>query len=207
MASVYKVTNVNDGKVYVGFTTRTLEKRKREHFRQCQEPGRRSVFHNALKAHGKASFAWELVQDGLTDAEALSLEVHTIALLGCKRPAGYNILSGGQRSNMTEAGRLTLRNLRTGSKWSSESRAKLARSRTGTKRSIETKQKMSRSLKGRTRSTEQRARIGRAKRSFTPAQTAAAVLLVRLGAKRVDVAQWFCVSRATIDNLVKRRYY
>lgn len=63
---VYKVTNKVNGKVYIGQTTRTLNKRKSEHISaaltekykgQCSE-----YFHNALRKYGKNAFVWEILE-------------------------------------------------------------------------------------------------------------------------------------------------
>lgn len=49
---IYKATNLIDGKIYIGQTTRTLEKRRKEH----EKPSKHNyLFQRAIRKYGKAN--------------------------------------------------------------------------------------------------------------------------------------------------------
>jgi group I intron endonuclease len=94
---IYKLTNTNNGKVYIGQTTVTLEDRWRRHLRSkgC------IYLHLAIKKHGKDSFSKEIIEYCESKTELNDRERHWIKFydsMNCKK--GYNIKFG---TNHTEA--------------------------------------------------------------------------------------------------------
>lgn len=89
--SVYKHTNTENGKVYIGIT--------------CQKPERRwqngagytgTVFGNAIKKYGWDGFSHEVIASGLTEKEACAMEIALIAAYKSNiRGIGYNVSGGG----------------------------------------------------------------------------------------------------------------
>jgi len=60
---IYTATCIANGKVYVGQTTRILEKRLKEHFKLARSSTAKykSYFCKALSKYGKDSFVWEVI--------------------------------------------------------------------------------------------------------------------------------------------------
>ena len=90
---VYEAINVNNGKVYVGLTTTTLEKRKRSHFRSAKS-GSMAYFHKAIRKHGEDSFEWDVVL--LTDDLQTLYYLEKMVIAMYESWQTYNISSGGE---------------------------------------------------------------------------------------------------------------
>lgn len=94
---IYKVTNILDGKIYIGKTIKTLEKRRREHLYELRYPRFNSHFHRALIKYGAATnFTWEVIDTAEELKELNEKEKYWIQLLKSNDPdVGYNISRGG----------------------------------------------------------------------------------------------------------------
>ncbi|MCK9571654.1 GIY-YIG nuclease family protein [Candidatus Pacearchaeota archaeon] len=94
---IYKVTNLVNGKIYIGKTIRTLEQRQNEHYLAATDPhyeGHNSVFHKAIRAFGIENFEWKTI-DTVWFAESLALlENKYIDQFKSLVPHGYNSLHG-----------------------------------------------------------------------------------------------------------------
>src|ERR1700676_239826 len=153
---VYLATNKINGKMYVGQTCQTLEKRWTGH----RHPNNyKSHFHFAIKKHGAGSFEIETLVTVQTKLEMDYYERELIKFLDLKNPdKGYNLTDGGEGSP--------------GVVLSEERKRKIGevavRANTGRKHSIETRQKVSKSLLrnartlGHTLTEEHKAKIGKA---------------------------------------------
>ena len=86
---IYKITDLSNGKVYVGRTQRTPQERFQEHCRADSLLGR------AIRAHGKEQFKIDIIAETDSFDEANELERHFIAEFNCKHPHGYNMTDGG----------------------------------------------------------------------------------------------------------------
>ena len=87
---VYKLTNLLNGKVYVGQTVRTLEQRIDQHKRRSE-----SVVSQAIKKYGWENFSAEILEECQTQEELDRREIFWIAKLDCIAPKGYNLNEGG----------------------------------------------------------------------------------------------------------------
>lgn len=95
---IYKLTNIRNGKVYIGLTTRTLPCRLREHEREAAGKAR-MVIARAIRKHGMASFLVEELAQAETFEELLALEQKFIAeYRSNEHRLGYNRTSGGDGS-------------------------------------------------------------------------------------------------------------
>jgi group I intron endonuclease len=85
-------TNKVNGKRYIGQTTRPWPKRQHEH--QNSSDGLLSA---AIHKHGKDSFTWEILEDGIeTEVQLNEREMYWIAMYeSTHKEKGYNILKGG----------------------------------------------------------------------------------------------------------------
>ena len=89
---IYLLTNMINGKRYVGQTTRTLKKRLDQHMSDDLFVDR------AIKNHGLDKFVIEVLDECETIEELKSREMFWIATLNCKYPNGYNFTDGGEGS-------------------------------------------------------------------------------------------------------------
>jgi len=92
MALVYIVTNLVNGKRYIGYTSNSLKVRRSQHFcaASCKNPG--MIFARAIKKYGKKNFKWVIHTSDISIDEAVQVESELIAKL---RPE-YNVSLGGR---------------------------------------------------------------------------------------------------------------
>ena len=107
---IYKITNKTNGKLYIGQTTTSLNKRFTSHV-TAANAGSTAIIHNAIRKYGKDAFKIEALQechsvDDLDDAERKWIEE-----LDSISPHGYNIEAGGcrNRGSLSEETRAKLR--------------------------------------------------------------------------------------------------
>lgn len=60
---IYKITNNIDGKIYIGCTVNSLEKRFYEHLYRCYKSDFKSKLYNAIKKYGEENFIIELIEE------------------------------------------------------------------------------------------------------------------------------------------------
>lgn len=87
---IYKITNLINGKIYVGQTTKTVEERFKKHATADSLIGR------AIRKYGKENFKPEVIAECESVEEANELEKYWIKTLNCKAPEGYNLTDGGE---------------------------------------------------------------------------------------------------------------
>lgn len=82
--------------VYVGYTSRTLEKRWQEHI--CESNNPKFPLHHAIKKHGVNSFTIEMLYESEDEYHTLNyMEHHYIWLYRTyKSLGGYNVTMGGE---------------------------------------------------------------------------------------------------------------
>ena len=93
---IYKATNIKNGKIYIGLTTKTLEERIKHHKRDSLRMD--TYFYRAIKKHGFDSFKWEVIDNSAKSIQELEdLEKYYIKKYNCfnNKKVGYNSLSGG----------------------------------------------------------------------------------------------------------------
>jgi group I intron endonuclease len=90
--AVYVITNVVNGKQYVGITN-NLSKRWSAH-RKAE--GRCPALHNAFKKYGIDKFVFTHLMDVFDLEHAKEIEQQLIIEKGCKVPNGYNVSDGGE---------------------------------------------------------------------------------------------------------------
>ena len=54
---IYKATNTANGKIYIGLTTLSLERRKIEHFWKANSSNKPYHFYNAIRKYGWNAFS------------------------------------------------------------------------------------------------------------------------------------------------------
>lgn len=90
---IYKITNLINGKVYIGQTTRTLEERMNEHYRKSD-----IVVDKAIQKYGRENFSTEVVDDADSIEELNEKEIYWIRKYDSILPLGYNQCNGGNNT-------------------------------------------------------------------------------------------------------------
>jgi len=102
---IYKATNIQDRKVYIGFTTKTLDERKQKHLDFSNLSNRRrSHFHDTIKSVGIHNFKWEILGYCGNEKELKEAEIECIYFyrsfgsdgINHDRVYGYNHTIGGE---------------------------------------------------------------------------------------------------------------
>ena len=94
---VYKATNMQNGKAYIGITSHSLEIRKSIHKSQALSGFSNSPFHQAIREYGFNSFNWEIIDNTNIGEELAEKERYWIEYYKTDDPAyGYNVQKGGQ---------------------------------------------------------------------------------------------------------------
>lgn len=90
---VYKATNKETGKAYIGATTKSIEERKVDHIQKANT-GTGSYFHQAISTYGADVFTWEQIDTACTTDELAQKEIKYI-LENNTKEGGYNCDKGG----------------------------------------------------------------------------------------------------------------
>jgi group I intron endonuclease len=101
--AVYLITNLVNGKVYVGQTWWSARRRWTKHQTDARV-GRKQYFHAAIRKHGAESFALGLLGCAESQEELDAFETLWIILLDATNPSiGYNTKQGGRGGKHTAA--------------------------------------------------------------------------------------------------------
>lgn len=92
---VYKATNNLNGKIYIGKTVKTLQRRRTEHESTSRKSASPTGFHGAIRKYGESGFTWEVLHECevslLNDLEVYYIKDLRSSVIG----VGYNLTSGG----------------------------------------------------------------------------------------------------------------
>lgn len=148
---VYKAINKNNGRFYIGVTSKDLKDRKWSHEHNAKK-GSTLCFHNALRKNDFENFEWKIIDKTALDIKELyALEIKYIAEL---KPY-YNMSSGGE-------GYFKGKPWNTGKKHTLETKLKMRLVKLGKKRGphkLETIEKIKKSNLGRKHSEKSKEKI------------------------------------------------
>ena len=99
MAIIYKITNLINQKIYIGETTRSLNKRWNEHKHQSLVKGHGYNYHLhcAIRKYGIENFKIEIIEE-CPDEQRFIREHYYIVEYNSMEPEGYNFLASGTGS-------------------------------------------------------------------------------------------------------------
>src|SRR5258708_6368380 len=93
---VYKITNLINGKIYVGMTGQTIIKRWKTHLKSTNK---NLPLYNSIRNYGVNNFVIEQIEEFLSKEEAFYREIKYIKEYNTKMPNGYNLTDGGAGSS------------------------------------------------------------------------------------------------------------
>lgn len=148
-AIIYLITNLINGKQYVGFTKQTLKRRWQGHTYQARK-GSNLALHNAIRKHGPENFKIEEIYCSVNIDETLNIkEREYIEKYNTLSPDGYNMSLGGEAVMMgrthTQEAKDKISKKNSGRKFSQEHRDKIGAFHKNRPKSEETKLKLSKS--------------------------------------------------------------
>lgn len=95
MFIIYKITNLINGKVYIGKTCRDIETRWREHKARAKQ-NKGYYLHNAILKYGEENFTIEIIEQTTQEEKINELEQKWIIFYSSTdRNKGYNLTTGG----------------------------------------------------------------------------------------------------------------
>ena len=144
MNSIYKITNLINGKIYIG-QTNNVKKRFTNH-KRVKKPI--ITIDKAIKKYGSENFSFEIIEVCESFYEANYQEAWNIFIHSSMVPVGYNIAAGGRACACSEATKLKLSIINMGKKYSDEYKQQMSESCRGKIVSDETKQKLSKQKLG-----------------------------------------------------------
>lgn len=97
---VYKSTCSVNGKVYIGVTSKTLKKRRQQHFQLSRTKNPNYLFHKAIRKYGTKNFMFEVIDTFNSVDERNVKEINHIATYNSfyLNGSGYNMTRGGDGS-------------------------------------------------------------------------------------------------------------
>lgn len=98
---IYQITNKVNGKVYIGQTKHSLEKRKKEHMNAVRTGIKMSYIHKAIRRYGAGCFSWRVLY--LCDDPLVLNLMETFKIMvnhSHVSEGGYNLTWGGEDNPM-----------------------------------------------------------------------------------------------------------
>lgn len=94
MGSIYLITNLINGKQYVGQTKRSVEDRYAEHIQEALNTNKNLHLYNSIRKYGIENFSIDILEDNVDEKDLDRLEIYYIGLFDTFHN-GYNNTVGG----------------------------------------------------------------------------------------------------------------
>ena len=161
MFYIYKITNIINGKVYIG-QTNNLKRRWYKHKFDSKSDEPKLIISKAIKKYGIENFKYEEIDCCNSLEECNKQEVWYIFIYrSLTSQFGYNIEEGGNKSKMSDETKEKLRAANLGKKHSDETLKKMKEIHTGKFHSEETKEKCRLLKMGKLASEETKAKLSK----------------------------------------------
>jgi group I intron endonuclease len=149
---LYTITNLINNKKYVGYTTRTIEKRWKQHFNAAYKYNNDKHLYNAMRKYGVENFLFKEECRVSSLEELKELEIFIISELDTYKNGYNNTLGGDGMCGFSHSEKTKLKMSK--KVYTAEQRQRMSESRKGIVFSEETKLKMSISATGRKQTIE-----------------------------------------------------
>lgn len=133
--SIYLITNLIDGRQYVGQTKNNVFSRFNDH---CRDKRSSRYLSSSIQFHGRENFIIEELVSTFDENTLNELESYYIKFYNTIHPLGYNLSLGGHnRGVISEKTRLIMREKKLGKKvnrtkpWAKDSRARMSKIKKG----------------------------------------------------------------------------
>jgi group I intron endonuclease len=159
---IYKIVSKSNGKIYIGQTKYSLDKRIAQHIKDNKTPVQK-----AINKYGLESFEISIIDEADTRKELSEKEVYWIKELNSKAPNGYNLTDGGDglinptKETREKIGKASSIRNKGSIGWNAgltketdERLMKLSKKLSGRKQTEESNDKRSNSLSGKSKSEE-----------------------------------------------------
>jgi group I intron endonuclease len=93
--TIYRITNIHNGKIYIGQTVRSINSRWVRHKRDAIKKNSSLAIHGAIRKYGIKNFKIEIVEECKSLKEMNDREIFHIKHLNSMYPNGYNLTPGG----------------------------------------------------------------------------------------------------------------
>ena len=153
MTGIYKLTNLKNGKVYIGQSSDI--KQRWEHYKSLDRKSCNDYFYKALKKYGPKGFSFEVLKEFKPDTPNLKefLDLYETTYIqvydSTNRTLGYNFQSGGGVSRGWHHSEETRKRIsqRKREEMNDSTRDKIRIAKTGTRACADTKRRISESMK------------------------------------------------------------
>lgn len=122
---VYCITNIINGKQYIGITTQSLNIRWSEHISRSRYKEYNSNIHAAIRKYGKENFIIEHIASAINLKDLKALEIQLVAQYNTFL-SGYNLTIGGDFSTHTKETRAKISKSKLGHVVSKECRDRIS---------------------------------------------------------------------------------
>jgi len=181
--TIYRITNLLNGRKYVGQTICTVDRRIITH-RSSAKNGCSMIVCRAIRKYGWENFRVDVLESGLSPSNVNAREEFWINSERSLVPNGYNVGSGGA---LTERTREKIANSKKGKKLSEATKSKISIAHSGKRLTVEHRRNIGRGLVGRPVSAETRRKISESNRK--PKSQSHVEAMVRAWGKRKESCQ------------------
>jgi group I intron endonuclease len=183
MGWIYEISNIENGKIYIGQTTQhNVATRWSEHLKLSSD----THLVRAFRSHGIDKFNFKIIceiQNELLDGR----EIEEIEKRNCLSPNGYNIRSGGSRGKHSQESIEKIRVSHMGKRHTDETKDKLRQINMGKTLEPETKEKIRVRILGTKRTEEE---IEKSAKSRTGLKRTDEFREKMRHAQQIEVEQW-----------------
>lgn len=132
LGRIYLITNLVNGKRYVGQTIKPIGKRLKEHFKAAFVENRCAIICSAIRKYGKDSFSIECLQDNVLIDDLDAAERCWIEHYDTFGKTGYNATTGGNQCRISDETKAKISIALMGHLVSEETRKKISEAQIGT---------------------------------------------------------------------------
>lgn len=97
---IYKISNINTGKCYIGKTTKSIEERFKNHLYSSKH-GSNTILHKSIRKHGIDVFDIEIIENCCENID--EREKYWINEFDSMMPNGYNMTTGGEGGDTSKS--------------------------------------------------------------------------------------------------------